>query len=63
MSEVVHLESRRKPTRYSVQIAHYANGKVTVFLDGIMESERTRKQVSEVLRHAADMLIDNESSP
>ena len=61
MAEVVHLEDRRKPVRYSVEIAHYANGKVTVFLDGVMESERTRKQVSEVLRHAADLLNDPES--
>lgn len=61
MAKVVQIDSHRKPVRYSVEIAHYANGKVTVFLDGVMESERTRKQVSEVLRHAADLLNDPES--
>jgi len=61
MAEVVHLESRRKPLRYSVDIEHYANGKVTVFLEGISDSSHNRRKVSEVLRHAADMLADDES--
>jgi hypothetical protein len=62
MSDVVSLESRRKPvrpTRYSVEIEHYADGKVTVFLEGLRETPHNRQQVSQILRHAAEIMIDN----
>lgn len=61
MSDVVCLESRRKPAkpvRYYVEIEHYADGTVTVFLEGISESRHNRKAVSQVLRHAADIILD-----
>jgi hypothetical protein len=63
MAEVVHLESRRKPVRYSVDIEQHANGKVAVFLEGIRDSRHNRRKVSQVLRHAADLLADEESYP
>jgi hypothetical protein len=62
MSDIVSLESRRKPvrpTRYSVEIEHYADGKVTVFLEGLRETPHSRQQVSQILRHAAEIMVDN----
>jgi hypothetical protein len=58
MSEVVQLESRRKPLRYNVAIESYRNGKVTVFLEGLEETAFNRRMVSEILRHAANVLIE-----
>ena len=58
MAEVVSLESRRKPVRYVVEIDRFSNGKVSVFIPGLDDDVRARLDISTVLRHAADIIID-----
>jgi hypothetical protein len=54
MTDVVSLNTKRKPVIYSVHITQHWDGGVDVFVQDVADDEQSRKAVAYALRRAAD---------
>jgi hypothetical protein len=55
VSEVIHLETRRKPVTYTLHVSHYWDGKVELIIDDLDADIREDHSVMQAL----GVLVDN----
>ena len=55
MSEVIRLETRRKPVTYTLHVSHHWDGKVELFIDDLDADIREDDSVMQAL----GVLVDN----
>jgi hypothetical protein len=61
-AEITHLADRRKPVVYTIEVTHFWDGTVEVFVHDVADDERTREAVCHALSLTAKALAGGGSN-